>query len=48
MFGLIPCVRALADLAGGVELTVHYNYMLDDCPAWWVVVVAWMTVLPGG
>ena len=34
VFGYIPCVRALYDLDGGIELTVHYNYMLDDCPFW--------------
>ena len=37
VFGYIPCVRTLEDLPGGLEVTVHYNYMLDDCPAWSVV-----------
>ena len=34
VFGQVPCVRTLHDVPGGVELTVHYNYMLDDCPQW--------------
>ena len=33
--GLIPCVRTLQDIPGGLELTVNYNYMLDDCPSWY-------------
>ena len=35
VYGYIPCVRTLYDLDGGIELTVHYNYMLDDCPDWY-------------
>ena len=34
VFGYIPCVRTLHSLDGGEELTVNYNYMLDDCPQW--------------
>ena len=34
VFGYIPCVRTLQPLSGGEELTVNYNYMLDDCPPW--------------
>ena len=34
VFGYVPCVHTLYDLDGGCELTVHYNYMLDDCPDW--------------
>ena len=35
VFGLVPCVRTLGALEGGLEVTVHYNYMLDDCPPWY-------------
>ena len=35
VFGHIPCIRTLVELPGGVEITVNYNYMLDDCPQWY-------------
>ena len=35
VYGHIRCVVSLSHLTSGTEISVHYNYCLDDCPQWY-------------
>ena len=34
-FGPIPAVKTLADINAGDEVTVSYDYAIDDAPPWY-------------